>query len=207
MTGFTLNGHPARLTVNPTRRLSDVLREEAALTGTKVGCDAGDCGACTVLLDGQPVCACLTPAARAEGRSITTIEASDPILDALRHSFLRHGAAQCGICTPGMLLTATALLRQNPAPTRAEAEAALGGVLCRCTGYAAILTAVCTALAPDPMAKLTGAVGEAIPRLDGAAKVAGDLFGADLWQAGGLVLRAIRAPHPHAAFRFGDLAG
>ena len=208
MIRLTLNGAPATLS-SPTRRLSQGLREEAGLTGTKVGCDAGDCGACTVLLDGAPVCACLTPCARAEGRSVTTIEAEDPILTALRDSFLRHGAAQCGACTPAMLLTATALLRQTPHPSRAEAEAALGGVLCRCTGYSAILTATCTALAapaPPRIFAENSPLGAEIPRLDGAAKVAGDLFGADLWRPGGLILHAIRAPHPHAAFTFGDLA-
>ncbi|WP_235451253.1 (2Fe-2S)-binding protein, partial [Gemmobacter sp. LW-1] len=142
-----VNGKPVSF-IGTTRRLSDALREEAGLTGTKVGCDAGDCGACTVLLDGAPVCACLTPTARAKGRAVTTIEADDPLLTALRAGFLRHGAAQCGICTPGMLMTALALLRRNPAPSRAEAEAALGGVLCRCTGYQAIITAVCDTTPP-----------------------------------------------------------
>ncbi|RID93035.1 aldehyde oxidase [Gemmobacter lutimaris] len=198
-----VNGKPVSLS-GTTRRLSDALREEAGLTGTKVGCDAGDCGACTVLMDGAPVCACLTPTARAKGRDVTTIEADDPLLTALRASFLRHGAAQCGICTPGMLMTALALLRRNSTPSRADAEAALGGVLCRCTGYQAIITAVCDT-APPPAAP-EGRVGQAIPRLDGAAKVAGDLFGADVWQKGGLVARAIRSPHPHARFTFGDLA-
>ncbi len=206
MIRLTLNGRPATLS-GPTRRLSGALREEAGLTGTKTGCDAGDCGACTVLLDGAPVCACLTPLARTEGRAVTTIEADDPILAALRESFLHHGAAQCGICTPAMLLTATALLRQAPHPSRAEAEAALGGTLCRCTGYAAILTAVCAALDESTRSIPEGLVGAPLPRLDGAAKVAGDLFGADVWRPGGLVVRAIRSPHRHAGFTFGDLAG
>ncbi|HRO12002.1 2Fe-2S iron-sulfur cluster-binding protein, partial [Amaricoccus sp.] len=99
---FTLNGRPAAFDAPPTRRLSQLLREDAGLTGTKVGCDAGDCGACTVLLDGAPVCACLTPAARAAGRSVTTVEglAGAGTLSRLQAAFLRHGAAQCGICTP-----------------------------------------------------------------------------------------------------------
>lgn len=201
-----LNGQPATLH-GATRRLSDALREEAGLTGTKVGCDAGDCGACTVLVEGAPTCACLTPLARVAGRSVLTIEGDDPMLTALRDSFLRHGAAQCGICTPAMLLTATALLHRNPHPSRAEAEIALGGVLCRCTGYGAILTAVCTALDPhSPQPEADGIIGTSIPRIDGQAKVQGDLFGADLWCRGGLLVRAIRAPMAPARFDLGDLA-
>ena len=122
--GFRLNGRAVAFDVAPTRRLSDVLREEAGLTGTKVGCDAGDCGACTVLLDGRAVCACLTPAGRAAGREVTTVEglAGRPEHRRLQESFLRHGAAQCGICTPGMLMAASELLARSPAPTPAEVE-------------------------------------------------------------------------------------
>ncbi len=204
--GFTLNGRAVRLEADPSRRLSDVLRETAGLTGTKVGCDAGDCGACTVLLDGESVCACLTPAGRVEGRAVLTVEAQDPPLDRLRASFLRHGAAQCGICTPGMMLAAVALLRTVPAPTEAQAEAALGGVLCRCTGYRKILAAVCdtSEAPPAPLPVVGAAVGARLARLDGVAKVAGDCFGADLWQRGGLMLRALRAPHHRAGFTLGD---
>ena len=123
--GFTLNGRPAAFDAPPTRRLSELLREDAGLTGTKVGCDAGDCGACTVLLDGEPVCACLTPAARAAGRRVTTVEglAADGALSRLQAAFLRHGAAQCGICTPGMLMAATALLARVERPSEAEVAA------------------------------------------------------------------------------------
>jgi CO/xanthine dehydrogenase Mo-binding subunit/aerobic-type carbon monoxide dehydrogenase small subunit (CoxS/CutS family) len=209
--GFTLNGAAVAFEAAPTRRLSDLLREDAGLTGTKVGCDAGDCGACTVLLDGRPVCACLTPLARAAGRRVTTVEGlAGPAADRLRAAFLRHGAAQCGACTPGMLMAATALLAETPDPTAAEVAEALGGVLCRCTGYAGIVAAVLDAGAPpaEPAPPLAGAaVGARLARLDGRAKVTGaEAFGADLWQPGGLVLTAVRSPHAHAGFRIGALA-
>ncbi|QYK41999.1 MAG: molybdopterin-dependent oxidoreductase [Paracoccaceae bacterium] len=210
--GLTLNGEARCLSGPPARRLSEVLRENVGLTGTKVGCDAGDCGACTVLLDGAAVCACLTPVARVEGRTVETVEMTDPVLDRLRAAFLSHGAAQCGICTPGMLMAALALLREVKAPDARQVQDALGGVLCRCTGYRKIIAAVVAAGAggvepiEEPAAERGGPVGRRIQRLDGAAKVAGDLFGADVWQPGGLVVKAVRSPHPHAAFTFGDLA-
>lgn len=210
MIRLTLNGTETSLDVPPTRRLSEVLRETAGLTGTKVGCDAGDCGACTVLVDGAAVCACLMPAAHATGRHIQTVEATTPTLTRLRAAFLRHGAAQCGICTPGMLMAAAALLADTPAPTEAQARAALGGVLCRCTGYAAIIRAVCDAHATPAAETLpeTQAIGCSIPRLDGQPKVDGtDRFGADFWPEGALILKAVRSPHHSARFTFGDLAG
>ncbi len=126
-------------------------------------------------------------------------------LTRLRAAFLRHGAAQCGICTPGMLMAASELLARNATPTRAEATEALGGVLCRCTGYAKIITAVCDA-GGEVAPRVGPAVGQRLPRVDGAAKVAGDSFGADEAPEGALVVRAIRSPHPHAGFTFGDLA-
>jgi len=203
---LTLNGQPASFDAPPSLRLSEALREKAGLMGTKVGCDAGDCGACTVLVEGQAVCACLTPAARVQGLHVQTVEAQIDILTRLREAFHRHGAAQCGICTPGMLMTASALLANNPSPTPNQAKAALGGVLCRCTGYTKIIAAVCDTnpASAAAMPSVGKAVGAATPRLDGAAKVAGDIFGADLWQPGGLVVRAIRSPHPSARFTFGD---
>ncbi|WP_333816989.1 molybdopterin cofactor-binding domain-containing protein, partial [Tabrizicola sp.] len=207
MIRFALNGAPVAVEAPPTERLSQVLRERLGKVGTKVGCDAGDCGACTVLLDGAAVCACLTPAARVEGRAVTTVEGETPELTLLRASFHAHGAAQCGICTPGMLLTAAELLVRNARPSAEEVEAGLGGVLCRCTGYRSIIAAVVAAGQGSwPEAPVTGVVGAAIPRVDGAAKVAGDRFGADDWPEGALVVKAVRSPHPHAAFVIGDLA-
>src|SRR6516162_3690488 len=133
---FTLNGQEVEASAPPAERLSRVLREYLGLTGTKVGCDAGDCGACTVLLDGEPVCSCLMAAAQAEGHEITTVEglaAREPLLGRLQDSFLRHGAAQCGVCTPGMLISATALLERKQQPSEIDVMDAIGGVLCRCT--------------------------------------------------------------------------
>jgi aldehyde oxidoreductase len=143
---FAVNGAPVSLDVAPVRRLSSVLRDELHLTGTKVGCDAGDCGACTVLVDGEPVCACLTPVATVAGSSVKTVEGlANGSLSALQASFLEYGAAQCGICTPGLLVTATALLERNPHPCEEVVRDALGGVLCRCTGYRKIIQAVMAA--------------------------------------------------------------
>ena len=161
MITFTLNGQPVTCDPAPTRRLSEVLREDLGLKGTKVGCDAGDCGACTVLVDGRAQCACLIPAARINGASVETVEAETPELTRLRAAFLRHGAAQCGICTPGMLMAAADLLRHTPAPTEAQASDALGGVLCRCTGYRKIIAAVCDTT--DAAPATDGAVGARLP--------------------------------------------
>lgn len=207
-----VNGALVSVEAAPGRRLSDVLRRDLGLTGTKVGCDAGDCGACTVLLDDVAVCACLTPLARASGASVRTVEGLGEAeeIGALQASFLRNGAAQCGICTPGMLMAATALLQNTPDPTRREVEEALGGVLCRCTGYAKIVDAVLDRrTAPPADAPLAGAaVGASVQRLDGGPKVRGtEGFGADHAPRDALEVRAIRSPYTAAEFRIGDLAG
>jgi aldehyde oxidoreductase len=210
---LTLNGQLALLSSSPLDRLSHALREDCGLTSVKVGCDAGDCGACTVLVDGDPVCSCLTAVAQVEGRAIDTIEGlsdGEQIVRRLRAAFRDHGAVQCGICTPAMLLAATALLRQNAAPSETETMDALGGVLCRCTGYRKIIDAVMAAHRhsdrPVPPPAAGQAVGRRLARLDGAKKLSGEeIFGADEWPSDALVARAIRSPHHHARFAFGDL--
>jgi len=207
---FTVNGEACRRAVDPASRLAEVLRDALGFTGTKIGCDAGDCGACTVLLDGRQVCACLTAAAQAEGRAITTVEglARNGELDRLQRAFLAHGAAQCGICTPGMLIAASDLLARNARPSEPEVLDALGGVLCRCTGYRKIVEAVLAATDGEialPEAPAGGAVGFRAAKTDGVAKVTGgEVFGADRAPAGALWLRTIRSPHAKARFTLGD---
>lgn len=141
----TINGEPRELVVEPYRTLLDALRNEAGLTGTKKGCDVGDCGACTVLLDGQPVNSCLVLAVEVEGSEIVTIEgllSSDGRLHPLQENFLRLGAAQCGFCTPGMIMSAKALLDENPRPSEEEVRFAIAGNICRCTGFTKIVEAI-----------------------------------------------------------------
>ena len=206
---FSLGGQSRSVAGDPARRLSEVLRDDLDMKSVKIGCDAGDCGACTVLIDGEQHCACLTMAGQVAGRRIETVETGGEEISRLQKSFLAHGAAQCGICTPGMLMAGADLLRRSPTPSMAEVEDALGGVLCRCTGYAKIIDAVVHAHevnAPTEAPAAGASVGARIPRLDGDAKVSGkERFGADVRPEGSLLVRAIRAPHFHATFEFGDL--
>ena len=139
-----VNGKAIEVFVDPTWTLLRVLREELRLTGTKKGCGQGDCGVCTVILDGRAVNACLVLALQAEGKEIETIEGlgSPEKLHPLQMSFIKHGAVQCGFCTPGMLISAAALLRKNPHPDEAEIKRGISGNLCRCTGYVKIVKAI-----------------------------------------------------------------
>ncbi len=212
VTSFTLNGSTVSVHAAPGARLTHVLRDLLGLTGTKVGCDAGDCGACTVLLDGKAVCGCLVAVGQVAGQAVETIEglsAGSPVTARLQDSFLRHGAAQCGICTPGMLVAATHLLERDGTPGEEQVRDAIGGVLCRCTGYRKIVAAIMDAGAPPAVEiapEAGAAVGSRIRRLDGRRKVDGtEIFGADETPPDGLLLRAVRSPHHRARFAFGDL--
>ncbi len=207
---LNVNGVAHEIASPPSMRLTNVLRDELGLTGTKVGCEAGDCGACTVLIDGEPVCSCLMAAGQADGAEIVTIEglaSRTKTGAALQDAFHQAGAAQCGACTPGMLVSAAALLDATPTPSKGQIEDALGGVLCRCTGYSKIVEAVQNAANGGGVAAPTqGEVGARIARLDGRAKVEGrDAFGADVIPAEALTMRAIRSPHHRARFSFGDI--
>ncbi|MES1239941.1 MAG: (2Fe-2S)-binding protein, partial [Chloroflexota bacterium] len=211
---FLVNGAPAEVEVPGMRRLLDVLREDLGLTGTKEGCGEGECGACSVLLDGQVVDSCLVPMSQVDGRIVRTVEGLSLAarergdLDTLQEAFLEFGAAQCGICTPGMLMAADALLAEHPEADEQQIRDGIGGVLCRCTGYAKIVEAIAAtrdarraggpvAAAPRPGAGT--AVGSRIAKVDGAARVLGTArFGADERPPSWLTVRAIRSPHPRA---------
>lgn len=151
----TINGEERELSVLPHRSLLDTLRTDAGLTGTKKGCDVGECGSCTVMLDGEPVNSCLVLAMEVDGRSVTTIEGLQPSPEEphrLQECFMQCGAAQCGFCTPGVLMMAKHLLDVNPHPTRNEARFAIAGNICRCTGYSKIIDAIELAGQPAPEA-------------------------------------------------------
>ncbi len=208
---FQLNGSPVSISPRLGARLSENLREDLGARDVKIGCNAGDCGACSVLINGELVCACLTPSQQAQGREITTLKGlhDDPIATKIKAQFAARGAAQCGICTPGMLVSAVALLRKIPQPTAEEVKLGLGGVLCRCTGYRTIIDAVVAAGAGEPVAEIdqTGHVGASVARLDGAEKLDGsEAFGDDIAPVDALVIEVIRSPYKHATFQFGDMA-
>jgi len=153
---LTVNGGLRRATVDVRTTLVDLLREQFRLTGTHVGCEHGVCGACTVLVDGEPVRGCLLLAVQADGRRVETVEglAEDPAhLDPLQAQFVRHHGVQCGFCTGGILMSLTAALRDNPRPTEAEVRETLAGHLCRCTGYQGMVDAVLALVAAGPAAQ------------------------------------------------------
>jgi len=141
---FQVNGMAREIDAPPMKRVLDVLREDLRLTGTKEGCGEGECGACSIIIDGEVINSCLVPICQAQGAQIVTVEglARDGRLDPLQQAFLECGGAQCGICTPGMLIAARALLDANPHPARDEIKEAIAGNLCRCTGYVRIIDAI-----------------------------------------------------------------
>lgn len=210
-TRFTLNGSAVAVEAPPGERLSDSLRERLGARDVKVGCNAGDCGSCSVLVDGELVCSCLMPTRKAAGRRIETVAgliASEPLARDLAQRFQDHGAAQCGFCTPGMMAASVALLRQDPIPDESAINRALGGVLCRCTGYRKIVDAVGGVPAHLAGADDAGHAGAAIRRLDGAPKLDGsEIFGDDVAPPGTLEIFVIRSPFARAAFGFDDLDG
>jgi carbon-monoxide dehydrogenase small subunit len=143
--GFTVNRERVEITVEPNALLLNVLRDELGLVGTKYSCGTGECGLCTVLLNGEPILSCITLAAAVDGADITTIEGlakPDGALDPVQEAFLDHGAIQCGYCTPGMVIMARDLLNKNPHPTESEIREHISGTLCRCTGYTSIVRAI-----------------------------------------------------------------
>jgi aldehyde oxidoreductase len=207
---FILNSAHVALRLPGAKRLADVLRDDCGLTGTKIGCNAGDCGACTVMIDGRQKCACLVPLAQVHGTLVVTVEGlrAYGVLTRVQQAFQRHGAAQCGICTPGMLMAASDLLGNIGHPSEQQVLDALGGVLCRCTGYRKIVEAVLDAatLPPSLAAPAAGhAVGARVSRHEALAQVIGaEKFGADVLPADALWLRAVRSPHARARFTLGS---
>jgi CO/xanthine dehydrogenase Mo-binding subunit/aerobic-type carbon monoxide dehydrogenase small subunit (CoxS/CutS family) len=214
---FTLNHHPVTVATDPIRPLLDVLRQDLDLTGTKQGCDhEGECGACTVLLDGQPVRSCLTPVGKVAGREVLTVEGlgAPEELHPLQKAFIETGAVQCGYCTPGMLMSAVALLNQTLHPSREQILEALEGNLCRCTGYTRIVQAVELAAArmrgedPEPFERFQEIVGGDALRTDSLGKVTGRTqYVEDITLPGMLHGAVLRSPHHHARVRAIDTTG
>ncbi len=209
---LTVNGQPRVLDVPESRTLAQVLRYDLGLTGTKIGCEEAECGICTVLVDGLPVDSCIYPAFKAQGASVTTIEglAMGGELHPLQQAFIEHGAVQCGFCTPGLIMTAKALLDGNPTPDEHDIKVALKDTLCRCTGYASVINAIQSAAselrgegaipwqAPQTVAP-GRAVGRPVPPQEAVDKVTGRArFTDDYTFPGMLVGRTLRAKYPHA---------
>ena len=209
----TVNGRKVARNVKPHQRLLDVLRDDLGFTGTKEGCGAGECGTCSVFVDGVLVKSCLLPAAKAQGADVETIEllAKGGELSVLQKAFYKAGASQCGYCIPGMVMAATAALRTNPLAGREEIKERLGGNICRCTGYQKIIDAVelardvqlgrapASVLAEDDVGD-GRFIGANVRRIDAPSKVTGRLrYAGDMVMPGMLHLQVLRSPHPHAA--------
>lgn len=211
MLQINVNGKDYEIHIDPDMTLVDVLREKLGLTGTKKGCNSGECGACTVLLDGEPVASCVLPALKAQGKTIVTVEGLGEAkeLHPLQKAFLAKGAVQCGFCTPGMLMSAKALLDKNLNPTPQEIKVAISGNLCRCTGYRKIIDAVSAAAAEMRGEKTIelpalgdNVVGSSVPRVDGVPKVTGQAkFADDLSFPNMLYAKVLRSAHAHALIK------
>ena len=210
---FELNGAPVAVDAGAAgNRLSHTLREVLGTRDVKVGCDAGDCGACTILVDQMQVCSCLTPTAKVHGRKVSTaagLISTHEATRSLEHNFHLRGAAQCGICTPGMIVSATTMLVDRSVD-QGSIEDVMGGVLCRCTGYRNIIAGVHDTIDNQGPGLIPGSmnVGNRVPRLDGKAKISGrEVFGDDAGPPDALAIKLVRSPYPRARFTFGDLDG
>ncbi|WP_449240997.1 molybdopterin cofactor-binding domain-containing protein [Desulfoscipio gibsoniae] len=208
---INVNGKDHQIHIDPKMTLVDVLREKLGLTGTKKGCNSGECGACTILLEGESVASCMLPALKAQGKKIVTVEGlgEEKRLHPLQKSFLAKGAVQCGFCTPGMLLSAKALLDKNLNPTTQDIKLAISGNLCRCTGYKKIIDAVLAAATElrgegEVVMPAVGrdVVGSSIARVDGVPKVTGQAkYADDLFFPNMLYAKVLRSAHAHAYIR------
>lgn len=214
---LTVNGKAYELLVEPDIKLAELIREEIGLTGTKIGCNNGECGACTVLLDGEPVASCMMPAFKAQGRDIVTVEGLGTAqnLHPLQKAFLAYGAVQCGFCTPGMLMSAKSLLDKNLNPTEHDIKVSISGNLCRCTGYKKIVDAVQASAAelrgeqevkwPVPTGE--DVVGSSATRVDGVPKVTGESkFANDLYFPNMVYAKVLHSAYAHALIKNIDTA-